>query len=373
MATTIQAAQISTNTSSWYQKIRKIQAKTNQYFGTTTKITQSSDPAISAGSKATAAQMNAFLSVLNGLQSNTFLGKADWSQKVSSVSSGSKITYKSNIDTIITSLQAVCSQYGTQSTYTNETLSYYNCSDYQTEANHSDDAVDTQTNYTVDDSVTTYNTDSYNNSNGNYSNDTTWSEEVGDMTYDYGNSGDSTCNDETSYDTYTDVTSYGTEGVAGGNSTWSESPYSTEGPGCQNYGYHEDYGVNGTSHSNGADSLCSTDSVTNECLTCNYCSECETYGYNPSDGTCVYEWFYATADYSRSADTCSTCTYWDNGNSTYGEDDGGNTTYDEVFYTCAKHGHTGDATNNVSISYSTYNYTTNYGTYTVTGNSVYSN
>jgi hypothetical protein len=60
--------------------------------------------------------MNAFLTALNGVKSNEFLAYADWTKQVSSVTAGTKIasSVKSNIDTILTSLQGICSQYSTE-------------------------------------------------------------------------------------------------------------------------------------------------------------------------------------------------------------------------------------------------------------------
>ena len=361
MATTIQATQISTNTSSWYQSIRKIQAKTNQYYGTTSKMTQTSDPAITAGSKATATHMNNFLTALNALQNNTFLAYADWSKKVTSVTAGSKIssTTKSNIDATIASLKQICSNYATEwCDYVDKDYDVFAvCTNYSTENHCPDHHVDSWNSNedTRDYAQTVCSTDAYNNECGDYSNDGTWAEEVGNMTYNQWES----CQTQAYYPGEDNSTNWHD------NSTYDHSPYGTEGGGYQVYGHGAAYSVDNTgpnsnaSHSN--DSTWSYDG-----WDYNVCSDNSTYSQ---------EEFNATADYSRSAESCDNCDYWDNGNSTYDQGTCNQWSYAETFYTCYVHGQESDATNNVATSYGTWTWsnTTEYSTYNVSGNSVYSN
>ena len=127
----IYASQISTDISSWYQRLRRIQGDTDKSFLSSTKIAQSTDPNITQGSVLKAVDMNTFLQSLNNLQSNEFLKEADWTSKLDSVTSNqiAQLQNFNDVNTLLTSLEAICSNYGTKSTYsyTETPETCYNC------------------------------------------------------------------------------------------------------------------------------------------------------------------------------------------------------------------------------------------------------
>lgn len=323
MANKLQATQISIDTNSWYQKLRRIQSKTHKIAHNATTMTQTTDPNVRAGSVATATTLNNFLTALNSLSSNEFFQYADWSS-VPATASGHRIssTLKTEIDDVLDELSHICSNYSTND-------ECYNCSDYTTEAVCTDNAVDSYTGcYTINYAEQTNSTCNYQSANGTYSQNGTWAETVSDATIAYSQS----------YDTVIGTT----------DSTYSESPYATENAGYQQYNYHESYGVNNTERANAA------------------CHNNATY--SQGHGVCSQEFAHnATAEYNRSADPCGNCSFWNNGDSTVWYGTCNEYDYVEVCYTCAKHGIAGDATNSVSLSNSTYQ------TYSVTDNSVYTN
>lgn len=358
MATQLKATQISTNTNSWYQQLRKIQAKTNQYFGTTAKMTQTSDPAIAAGSKATAAQVNTFLTALNNVQSNTFLSKADWSKKVASVTKTTKIneSVKNNIDATLTALHKICSQYGTESTY-GQSNDYAYCPDNTTWAEHTQYGEYSQECETIACSQSEYSTWSYNYSCGNYSNDSTWSETTSCMTYNECTLYNTYSNNQSSYNTYVES-----------NSTYNKSPYNTESGGCQNYSINrtEGYSYDPATWYGNVPEIKQNASCTDE-----MCSQQSDYNYCTNNSTYNNAGTNATVDYSRTASIDSGCNYWEYfATDAYGN--GQCYTYYQESLDCTEYDNYSTYTD-TTATYNTQAQSPGYGTYTVTGNSVYSN
>lgn len=392
MATTIQAAQISTNSTSWYQKLRKIQAKTNKYYGTTTKMTQTTDPAITAGSKATAEQMNAFLTALNGIKSNEFLAYADWTKQVNSVTAGTKIesSVKSNIDTILTSLQGICSQYSTEQYNYCSTTPYYNCSDYTTYTNCPDYgqwSPDIHLGNIC--SQTACSTYGYCDQCATCSNNTTWSETVGNSTYNdfevcstYNHeTGNSTNQNTGTCNTYGQDSSNSTNGYDGDSTYWQG--YNTEnggykwsydnadGWGKNNYVICENAGnaVNSNNATWSFDGLSYSQTSSNS--TWSHSPSNATYNQSSGNSTYDYDWFNATAEYTRQASACTTCNYMES-NSTYSQTYGGNNTWNETMMDCDQCTHS-PCTNTAITGYNYWYNVSGYSTYNVSGNSVYSN
>ena len=138
----IQAVQISTDNNSWYQRLRSIQGSTDTSFLSGTKITQTADPAITSGTGLSASSVNNFLTALRALQSNTFLGQADWSSKPSDVTAGGSVdeSLYNNVNNLLTSLEGICSNYGTKTTYNyqEDPNTCYNCQNYGTYTEYAD-------------------------------------------------------------------------------------------------------------------------------------------------------------------------------------------------------------------------------------------
>ena len=129
MATQIKATQISTSTTSWYQRLRTLQGKTPAVPHQSTKIIKTTDAGISAGNKITAANMNTFINALNGLQSNLILQYANWpSYAPVTVTAGKKISLSdtyTQINNMLTSLEALNANYSTNSVYADNDNAIY--------------------------------------------------------------------------------------------------------------------------------------------------------------------------------------------------------------------------------------------------------
>lgn len=160
MATQISASQISTNTSSWYQRLRTIQGKTPTTAHGSTMITKTTDPALTSGTAATAAQINSLVNAINGLQSNVFLSYANWSSyKPSTVSQNTLISSENTytkINNMLSSLESINANYSTYGEYNQSCPEYTqnatntNCPDYSNQTNYV-----TNTNYSTDGDNTT--------------------------------------------------------------------------------------------------------------------------------------------------------------------------------------------------------------------------
>ena len=119
----ISAIQISTDSSSWYQRLRAIQKKTPTIAHGTTTIPQTADPIIISGSAASALSINDFINALNSLQSNVFLSYANWnSYKPAIINRGTLISssdQQQKINNMLTSLENICANYQTYGQYNN--------------------------------------------------------------------------------------------------------------------------------------------------------------------------------------------------------------------------------------------------------------
>ena len=237
----IQATQISSNSSSWYQRLRNIQKNNKTGIGGTA-LAQSSDPGITAGTKITATQINNFITELNNLKTNVFLKNANWSQyQPSAVTSGisaSAANIQAKIDNMLTSLERICSNCQTYSTNTYDNSNSVNSTASNKTYSESIDKYDyaytcktTKNNYSnstyTDDNVVckTNSTNNYNNSNNTYGNN-------------------SKCN---TYDTYNYQNGNSTDSYSPAdyseNSTNSKNSYCSD---CDTNGTYENYSGNNT-------------------------------------------------------------------------------------------------------------------------------
>ena len=311
MATKINASQISTNTSSWYQRLRTIQGNIDTSFLSGTKITQTTDAGLTAGKSIKATDMNTFINALNDLQSNTFLSLADWTNKPATVTAGTAIdeeTY-TDINTTLTALEGICSNYGTKSTYTNCSDNYV-CSDTGCSTTHcSQTANSTNTNsYSTNTKSNSTNTKNSNsNSTNNNSNSTTT------------NSTNSNTSSNNTYAKYSD------NDYSESNRTYSHDPLE----GSANMTYSRSNSTYGQTAymTNSKQSSCSTTKNSTDSYSCKTSANTTTT--------------YKTNTNNNSTNTKS--------NSTNTKSDGGNKTYNQSYNTCQ---HTTEQI-------------TNYGTYTV--------
>lgn len=91
MANLVKAADISLDSSSWYQRLRAIQSRIETGAWTGVTMTLTTDPGINTGAMALDDNLNNLISAISAATSNVFLAYADKSQLPSSVSPGTLI------------------------------------------------------------------------------------------------------------------------------------------------------------------------------------------------------------------------------------------------------------------------------------------
>ena len=384
----IQAAQISTDNNSWYQRLRTIQGLTDTSFLSGKKITKTTDPGITSGSGLTASSVNNFLTALRALQSNTFLGQADWSSKPSDVTAGSLANESlyNNVNTLLTSLENICSNYGTKTTYNyqEDPNTCYNCQNYGTYTEYADyhQCTDTgcKTAICVHTAYSTYSqsNSTYNetvNTNSTCSNNTTY-----DKSNSTNNKSNSTTTNNYSCKTTTNNYSCKTTTNNVGNSTYAQDQSNST------------FNNNGNTTYN--NSGCTTDSKADEM--------CKTYGHNLTYSTYKVGGSGSYATYTndsvnttiRHSQICTTYTKGENSTNNYSgyvtlSDNKSNSTNNNTGMNSTYNDSFGNSTYNDTVQNVTYGETQTYAnaydygkvvTYTTytdscktyTGNSTYS-
>ena len=91
MANLVKAADISLDSSSWYQRLRAIQSRIETGAWTGVTMTLTTDPGINTGAMALDDHLNNLISAISAATSNVFLAYADKSQLPSSVPPGTLI------------------------------------------------------------------------------------------------------------------------------------------------------------------------------------------------------------------------------------------------------------------------------------------
>ena len=132
MANLVKAADISLDSSSWYQRLRAIQSRIETGAWTGVTMTLTTDPGINTGAMALDDHLNNLISAISAATSNVFLAYADKSQLPSSVSPGTLIKQVAydGINATLDSMEQICSNCATYSTFSNNsgdsTYSTYN-------------------------------------------------------------------------------------------------------------------------------------------------------------------------------------------------------------------------------------------------------
>ena len=121
MANLVKAADISLDSSSWYQRLRAIQSRIETGAWTGVTMTLTTDPGINTGAMALDDHLNNLISAISAATSNVFLAYADKSQLPSSVSPGTLIKQVSydGINATLDSMEQICSNFATYSTFSN--------------------------------------------------------------------------------------------------------------------------------------------------------------------------------------------------------------------------------------------------------------
>lgn len=121
MANLVKAADISLDSSSWYQRLRAIQSRIETGAWTGVTMTLTTDPGINTGAMALDDHLNNLISAISAATSNVFLAYADKSQLPSSVSPGTLIKQVAydGINATLDSMEQICSNCATYSTFSN--------------------------------------------------------------------------------------------------------------------------------------------------------------------------------------------------------------------------------------------------------------
>lgn len=338
MATKINASQISTSTGSWYQRLRTIQGNIDTSFLSGTKISKTTDAGLTAGKTIKATDMNTFINALNGLQSNTFLSLADWTNKPATVTAGKAIddeTYN-DINSTLTALEGICSNYGTKTTYSysEKPNTCYNCTNLSTYTNYADHNKCTDTGCKTTECSKTSNSTYSNTNKGNSTN-----------TKSTGNSTDN----------YSCKTATNTKS----NSTYSKHTQTISGGGnTTNTTYNKSVSDPTPPSGSPANKTCKTISNSTYTNTTSNSTNSNTAGNSTNNNSCKT---------TTNNNTCKTNSTYNQSNSTYTKSNGGNTTYNQSYSTC-NYIESSNKTNSVSLSNTTYTQdplTATYGTYTV--------